>query len=52
MILYPLHADDTKAERADIPIVAFAISFPAVDGQAASKVSYTVNNVYQQQELD
>jgi hypothetical protein len=51
LIIYPLLADKRKAEREDLPIVGFAISFPAVPGDLASKVTYTVNNVYQDLEL-
>ena len=52
LILYPLVPNDKKSENEDIPIVGFAISFPAVQGSLASKVTYTVNNVYQTQEMD
>jgi hypothetical protein len=52
LIIYPIHADDNKSEVGDVPITAFAISFPTVDAASASKVTYTVNNVYQQNESE
>jgi hypothetical protein len=51
LILYPLVPNEAKAENANVPILAFAISFPSVAGGEASKVVYTVNNVYQREEL-
>lgn len=51
LILYPLDAKDEKTETGKTPVIAFAISFPGVAGDTASTVTYTVNNVYQQQEL-
>lgn len=52
LVIYPLDPGDDKGKDETTPIVAFAISFPAVPGGGASKVSYMVNNVYQQLELD
>jgi hypothetical protein len=51
LILYPLAPDPTKSEAGDTPLVGVVISFPAVEGPSASNVAYTVNNVYQQLEL-
>jgi len=50
LILYPLDPGEAKSENGDTPIIAFAISFPTVNGESASKVTYTVNNVYQREE--
>ena len=50
MILYPLDPGDEKAESEEAPVTGFAISFPTVSSDLATKVVYTVNNVYQQQE--
>ena len=51
LILYLIEADKEKSENEDRPLVGFVLSFPAVDGASASQVTYTVNNVYQQQEM-
>ena len=51
LILYPLVPDQAKSENGNVPILAFAISFPAVAGESASKVVYTVNNVFQRLEF-
>ena len=51
LILYPLDPGVDKSETAQWPVSAFAISFPAVDDSLASKVIYTVNNVYQKGEM-
>jgi hypothetical protein len=54
LLLYPLDsAGDEKAEAGavDFPTLGFAISFPHVDPETASKVRYVVNNVYYEQEV-
>ncbi len=54
LILYPLDGSiDSKveSEAAEIPVIGFAISFPAVDADKATTVKYVVNNVYWSQEL-
>ena len=50
LILYPLNPDKDNSENGDVPIVGFVLSFPAVEDALASRVTYTVNNVYQQDE--
>lgn len=40
-----------EGDAMDIPVVGFAISFPAVSEAEASKVRYVVNNVYYTQEF-
>jgi hypothetical protein len=52
LILYPLVADDSKAEESDTPILGFAISFPSVGANGDTPITYIVGNVYQQQELE
>jgi hypothetical protein len=53
LILYPLDYQDEKADiGVEEPILGFAISFPTVPEFSATHVTYTVNNVYQQQELE
>jgi hypothetical protein len=54
LLLYPL--DGAEFGKVDsgagtIPVVGFGISFPKVRGDIASKVRYTVNNVYYRQEV-
>ena len=62
LILYPLDGSDSstagiegtekvQADAVDVPVLGFAISFPAVDLERASKVEYIVNNVYFAQEV-
>lgn len=51
LILYPLDPKEAECD-AKVPILGFAISFPAVGGLSATQVSYIVGNVYQQQELE
>ena len=56
LMLYPLDGGglqgEEKAEPAvSVPILGFAISFPAGDRATASRVRYVVNNVYLEQEL-
>jgi hypothetical protein len=54
LLLYPLDGrDDEKVEAnaVGIPVLGFAISFPTVDPEKASKVQYVVNNVYYTQEF-
>lgn len=54
LMLYPIDACDggkVEANAADIPVLGFAISFPTVDPEKASKVQYVVNNVYYTQEF-
>lgn len=52
LILYPLAADEDKAEKDDTPILGFAISFPSVGALGDTPITYIVGNVYQQQEMD
>ena len=52
LVLYPLVADEDKAERNDTPILGFAISFPSVGVLGDTPITYIVGNVYQQQEMD
>ncbi|MFC1574757.1 Z1 domain-containing protein [Gemmatimonadota bacterium] len=52
LILYPLEPNEDNSEGGDTPLVGFVLSFPAVQGAAASQVTYTVNNVYQRLEMD
>jgi hypothetical protein len=52
LILYPLLADQEKAELEDTPILGFVISFPSVDALGDTPVTYIVGNVYQQQEMN
>ena len=52
LILYPLACDDQKAENENgLPILGFAISFPAVDSLGDTPVTYIAGNVYQQMEM-
>jgi hypothetical protein len=61
LILYPLDPSDAgdkvhetgkvEANAMDMPVLGFAISFPAVEAEKASKVRYVVNNVYYTQEF-
>lgn len=51
LMLYPLIANEDKAEKSDTPILGFAISFPAV-GLGDTRITYVVTNVYQQLEMD
>jgi hypothetical protein len=61
LILYPLDPADAgekvhetgkvEADAVHIPVLGFAISFPAVADEKASKVRYVVNNVYYRQEF-
>lgn len=54
LLIYPLDgADDEKVESdaTDIPVIGFGISFPFVQGTVASRVRYTVSNLYYQQEV-
>ena len=51
LLLYPINGTGyVEAEAEHIPVLGFAISFPLVDSEQASIVSYQVNNVYYQQE--
>lgn len=51
LVLYPIDPGDDAATATDLPILGFAVSFPAVgDPERQSCVSYTVNNVYQREE--
>ena len=52
LLLYPLDGQ-RKLEKdvEDVPALGFAISFPYVDSEKASTVTYKVNNVYYEQEL-
>lgn len=52
LVLYAIQPDDRKAKTEDYPILGFVVSFPSVRGLGASNVAYTVNNVWQQEELD
>ena len=51
-LLYPIDGREgnVEAEAEHIPVLGFAISFPHVDFEQVSTVSYQVNNVYYQQE--
>lgn len=51
LILYPLVADEDKAESSSTPILGFAISFPSVGALGDTPITYVVGNVYQQQEM-
>ncbi len=52
LMLYPLDSGNGKSEEdSALPILGFAISFPSVNELSSTKVTYTVNNVYQQEEL-
>ncbi|MEQ9569237.1 MAG: Z1 domain-containing protein, partial [Longimicrobiales bacterium] len=56
LLLYPLdpgHGEDLKVspDAAGHPIIGFALSFPTVSEGRASKVRYTVGNVYFRQEV-
>lgn len=46
LILYPLAADEGKAEENDTPILGFAISFPAVGALGDTPITYIVGPVY------
>ena len=51
LLLYPIDGTgkvEVEAERT--PVLGFAISFPQVDSEQASTVSYQVNNIYYKQE--
>ena len=51
LLLYPIDSTgNVEAEAEHTPVLGFAISFPRVDSEQASTVSYQVNNVYYQQE--
>ena len=51
LILYPIAPSESRSEDGATPIIGFAISFPSVDVESSSRVTYRVNNVYQQMEL-
>ncbi|CAA9325686.1 MAG: Endonuclease [uncultured Gemmatimonadetes bacterium] len=60
LMLYPLDptdrdkitgTDKVETGAQDIPVLGFAISFPYVDPDKASKVQYVVGNVYYKQEF-
>jgi len=64
LLLYPLDPNDEEGKESASrytdkvetnarknPVLGFAISFPYVDSDNASKVKYVVNNVYWQQEF-
>jgi hypothetical protein len=60
LILYPIDSKSdggvrtsqkVEEEASGTPIIGFAISFPHVSGVEASKVNYTVNNVYWEHEF-
>lgn len=61
LILYPVNprdsgstvetTDKVEAAARGEPVLGFAISFPAVELERASKVRYVVNNVYFEQEV-
>ena len=50
LMIYPLNTDgtDKQVESTGLPTLGFAISFPTVAGEP-SKVTYMVNNIYQQE---
>lgn len=52
LILYPLAADEGKAEENDTPILGFAISFPAVGALGDTPITYIVGNVHQNLEMN
>ena len=55
LLLYVLDgSDDDKVEEdaAEVPVLAFGISFPSVEPGKATKVQYIVNNVYWQEEFN
>jgi len=49
LILYPLVSTEGRREGVP-PFLAFAISFPAVAEDSATKITYVVNNVYEQED--
>lgn len=56
LLLYPLDGSEEEEEKVEtaarnIPVLGFGISFPFVKEGVASRVKYTVNNVYFQQEV-
>lgn len=60
LMIYPLDPGSTdesgtggkvEPNATEVPVIGFAISFPAVDEKHASKVKYVVNNVYYSQEF-